>query len=141
MIERRLVLTGVRTGNAGGSFDEELERETCWVVDWMFRVKVGVCSSTTVSVCGTLDFPLPSAVFLIVTSLAFRRITREARSEAGASSSDPCSGVVVGEGRVGKYSDVVEVLEASEAFDDISWEGSVTGSVDRVVWEMMGEAG
>lgn len=120
----------MRAGYAGGSFDEELERETGWGMDWVFRVRVSVWPSTTVSVRGTLDFPLPSAVFLIVTSLAFRRITRAAWSEVGASSSDPCSGVVVGEERVGKYSDVVEVLEASEAFDDTSWEGSAARSID-----------
>lgn len=118
--ERRLVLIGVRAGYAGGSFDEEPERETCWGADLVFRVSVGVRSSTTVSVRGALDLPLPSAVLLIVVSLAFRRITCAAWLEGEPSSSDPCSGVVVGEGRVGKYSEVAEVLEASEAFDDTS---------------------
>ena len=138
MTERRLVRTGVRAGYAGGSFDEELERETCWGVALALTVRVGVCSSSTVSVCGTLDFPFPSAVFLIVTSLAFRRITWEAWSEVEQSSSDPCSGVVVGEERVGKYSDAAEV---SEAFDDISWEGSGARSIDPVFREMAGETG
>ena len=139
--ERRLVLTGVRAGYAGGSFDEELERETCWGAVLSFRVRVSACPSTTVSVCGALDLPLPSAVFLIVTSLAFRRITRAAWSEVEPSSSDPCSGVVVGEGRVGKYSDAAETLETSEAFDEVSWEGSAARSIDLAFVEMTGEGG
>jgi hypothetical protein len=118
----------VRIGYAGGSFDEELERDTCWGVDGTFKVRAGVCSSTTVSVCGIFDFPLPSVAFLIVRSLAFLGITWT-RWEMGPSSSDPCSGVVVGEVGVGKYSDVAEALETSEAFDDVSWGGSATGSV------------
>jgi hypothetical protein len=110
----------VRIGYAVGSFDEELERETCWGVDGTFRVRFGGSSSTTVSVCGTLDFPSPSVIFLMVTSLGFRRIMWTPWSEVEPSSSDPCSGVVVGEAGVGKYSDVAEVLETSEAFDDES---------------------
>lgn len=110
----------MRIGYAAGSFDEELERETCWGVHGTFRVRAGVCSSTTVSVCGTLDFPLASVVFLIVTSLAFRRIVWTPWSEVEPPSSEPCSGVVDGEGRDVKYSDAAEVLETSDAFDDVS---------------------
>jgi hypothetical protein len=110
----------VRIGYAGGSFDEELERETCWGVHGTLKVRAGVCSSTTVSVCGTLDFPLASVIFLMVTSLAFRRIVWAPWSERGPSSSEPCSGVVIVEARDGKYSDAAEVLETSEAFDDVS---------------------
>ena len=101
----------MRIGYAEGSFEEELERDTCWGVDGTFRVRAGVCSSTTVSVCGTLDFLLTSVGFLIVVSLAFRGIMWGAWSEKELSSSDPCSGVVVGEPRVGKNSEAAEVLE------------------------------